>query len=259
MSSRYIRPYTISNYNGTTISQPQSQPLPLSQTQTQTQPLPQPQPGQAQMQLQERIMITQQMQDNIRIQDCLLRTMSTVENLTRKKNEKKNYNIDKKDALKIKSHEEIIDDFLMNISCLNSMINIFKKRHVKKIPQILPPYEKTKLIKDLKNYKVKAIKKEPFLEKYFNDFEKLINSNNCQIYSESEMFRSFKDEESIDENKINNFADQVFTQNREEQQRIQEAVNNYVETGQTGQTGGENSSDSNIDIDDDKIYPEHTG
>lgn len=232
----FFNPSKIS-YNGTIIPQPQ-----------------QPQTEQYQQQLQETIMISQQIQDNIRIQDCLLRTMSTAENLTRKKSEKKKYNVDKNDALKIKSHEEIIDDFLMNISCLNAMINIFKKRHVQKIPQILPPYKKTKLIGDLKKYKKQAIEKEPFLENYFNDFEKLINCNNCQIYSESEMLRSFKNKELMDEKKINNLADKIFTQNREEQKRIEEAVENYAETGQTNK---ENSSDTEIDADDD--YPEHDG
>ena len=78
---------------------------------------------------QKTTQINKQVQDNLRILDCMVRTMSTAENLCNIKYTKKKYNIDKKDVSSFKTHEQIKDDFLMNIQCLNSMIQIYKKRN----------------------------------------------------------------------------------------------------------------------------------
>ena len=75
---------------------------------------------------QKKIQVSKQAQDNLRILDCMIRTMSTVENLCNIKYNEKKYNIDKKNVYSFKSHEQIKDDFLMNIQCLNSMIQIYK-------------------------------------------------------------------------------------------------------------------------------------
>ncbi len=198
---------------------------------------------------QKKILINKQVQDNLRILDCMLRTMSTAENLCNTKYKDKKYNIDKKDVFSFKNHEQIKDDFLMNIQCLNSMINIFKKRHNSKKPEVFAPYDKKKLKSDLDNYRKKVVLKEPGLDKYFKDFANLIDGNNCMIYSNNEMLSSFKKEEQIDEEKINNTAKTIIVQSEKERKKMEKVVEKFNMTGQANLEDEEDGNES-MDLDD---------
>jgi len=52
---------------------------------------------------QKKIQVSKQVQDNLRILDCMIRTMSTVENLCNIKYNEKKYNIDKKMFILLKA------------------------------------------------------------------------------------------------------------------------------------------------------------
>ena len=182
---------------------------------------------------QKKTQINKQVQDN-------LRTMSTAENLCNIKYTKKKYNIDKKDVSSFKTHEQIKDDFLMNIQCLNSMIQIYKKRNNSSKPKVLPPYDKNNLKADLDIYRKIVVSKEPELDKYFKDFANLIDGNNCKIYSNNEMLSSFKKEEQIDEKKINNIAHTIITQGEKEKKKMEKVLENYSMTGQANLEDEEN-------------------
>jgi hypothetical protein len=199
---------------------------------------------------QKKIQINKQVQDNLRILDCMIRTMSTVENLCNIKYNDKKYNIDKKDIYSLKSHDQIKDDFLMNIQCLNSMIQIYKKRNNSNKPKILPPYDKKDLKTDLDIYRKIIISKEPELDIYFNDFSNLIDGNNCKIYSNNEMLSSFKNQEQVDEKKINHIAQNIILQGEKEKRKMEKVLEKY---NMTGQVDLENSGDQdeNINCDDD--------
>ena len=181
---------------------------------------------------QTHLQINKQTQDNIRILDCTLRTMSTAENLCNTKYKLKKYNIDKKDVSLFKNFEQIKDDFLMNIQCLNTMVQLFKKRHKSKKPIILPPYDKRILKYDLNMFRMIATAKNPELDKYFNDFDNLIDGNNIEIYPEKDMITSSKNEEQVDEEKINNFAETIIAQAEKERKKLENAVEKYCMTGQ---------------------------
>lgn len=180
---------------------------------------------------QRTMQIDKQTQDNIRILDTMIRTMSTAENLCGIKYKAKKYNIDHKDISSFKTHEQIRDDFLMNIQCLNTMIQIFKKRNNSSKPKILPPYDKNSLKYDLENFRKIAISKDPALDKYFKDFSNLIDGYNCQTYSENEMLTSHNKPESIDEQKINKFAGSMLKQSEKENRKMKKALEKYSETG----------------------------
>lgn len=182
---------------------------------------------------QKKIQVSKQAQDNLRILDCMIRTMSTVENLCNIKYNEKKYNIDKKNVYSFKSHEQIKDDFLMNIQCLNSMIQIYKKRNNSNKPKILPPYDKKNLKADLDIYRKIVISKEPELDIYFKDFSNLIDGNNCQIYSDNEMLTSFKNNEQVDEKKINHIAQKIMLQGEKEKRKMEKVLEKYSMTGQT--------------------------
>jgi hypothetical protein len=181
---------------------------------------------------QTQLQISKQTQDNIRILDCTLRTMSTAENLCNIKYKLKKYNIDKKDVSSFKTFEQIRDDFLMNIQCLNTMVQLFKKRHQSKKPIILPPYDKRILKYDLNAFRMIATLKNPELDKYFNDFDNLIDGNNIESYPEKDMLTSSKNEEQVDEEKINIFAETIINQAEKERKKLENLVENYCETGQ---------------------------
>ena len=189
---------------------------------------------------QKKTQINKQVQDNLRILDCMVRTMSTAENLCNIKYTKKKYNIDKKDVSSFKTHEQIKDDFLMNIQCLNSMIEIYKKRNNSSKPKVLPPYDKNNLKANLDIYRKIVVSKEPELDKYFKDFANLIDGNNCKIYSNNEMLSSFKKEEQIDEKKINNIAHTIITQGEKEKKKMEKVLENYSMTGQANLEDEEN-------------------
>ena len=181
---------------------------------------------------QTHLQINKQTQDNIRILDCTLRTMSTAENLCNTKYKLKKYNIDKKDVSLFKNFEQIKDDFLMNIQCLNTMVQLFKKRHKSKKPIILPPYDKGILKYDLNMFRMIATAKNPELDKYFNDFSNLIDGKNCQLYSNNEMLSSYKEEEKVDEKEINKVAQMIITQAEKQRKKFENAEVNYNMTGQ---------------------------
>ena len=61
-----------------------------------------------------QIYVDKQLQDNLRILDCMIRTMSTAEYLCNIKYSDKKYKIDKKNIYLFKNHEQIKDDFLLN-------------------------------------------------------------------------------------------------------------------------------------------------
>lgn len=197
------------------------------------------------------IQINKQVQDNMRILDCILRTMSTAENLSGVDYKSKRYNLDKKDISYIKNPEEIRDDFLMNIQCLRSLLNIYKKRYPNQQPQIYEPYKKEDLKYDLGSYRKIVVKKNPDLDKYFQDFESLLDCKNCQIYSEKEMLSSYKKPEKTNEKKINKVARNIMRQGEKEKKRIEKAMKKYVESGKVelaendGEHDEEDNSDSN--------------
>ena len=179
-----------------------------------------------------QIYVDKQLQDNLRILDCMIRTMSTVEYLCNIKYSDKKYKIDKKNIYLFKNHEQIKDDFLLNIQCLNSMIHIYKKRNKFEKPKILLPYNKIDLKEDLAMYRNIAILKEPELDKYFNDFSNLIDGKNCQLYSNNEMLSSYKEEEKVDEKEINKVAQMIITQAEKQRKKFENAEVNYNMTGQ---------------------------
>lgn len=179
-----------------------------------------------------QIYVDKQLQDNLRILDCMIRTMSTAEYLCNIKYRDKKYKIDKKNIYLFKNHEQIKDDFLLNIQCLNSMIHIYKKRNKFEKPKILPPYDEIDLKKDLAMYRNIAILKEPELDKYFNDFSNLIDGRNCQLYSNNEMLSSYKEEEKVDEKEINKVAQMMITQAEKQRKKFENAELNYNMTGQ---------------------------
>ena len=183
-----------------------------------------------QQKYQAQMVINKQIQDNIRILDCTIRTMSTAENLCNIEYKSKKYNIDKKNISSFKSFEQIKDDFLMNIQCLNTMIHLFKKRHKQKKPKILPPYDEEKLKGDLENFRVAL--NNPDLDKYFIDFSNLIDGNNIEFYPEKDMLTSFKKEESVDEEKVTKVAETIISQAEKERKKIEKIVENYNEFGQ---------------------------
>ena len=183
-----------------------------------------------QQKYQAQMVINKQIQDNIRILDCTIRTMSTAENLCNVEYKSKKYNIDKKNISSFKSFEQIKDDFLMNIQCLNTMVHLFKKRHKQKKPEILPPYDKEKLKGDLENFRVAL--NNPDLDKYFIDFSNLIDGNNIEFYPEKDMLTSFKKEESVDEEKVTKVAETIISQAEKERKKIEKIVENYNEFGQ---------------------------
>ena len=118
----------------------------------------------------------------------------------------------------------------MNIQCLNTMIHLFKKRHKQKKPKILPPYDEEKLKGDLENFRVAL--NNPDLDKYFIDFSNLIDGNNIEFYPENDMLTSFKNEEPLDEEKVNNAAEIIISQAEKENKNIEKIVENYIEVGQ---------------------------
>ena len=179
-----------------------------------------------------QIYVDKQLQDNLRILDCMIRTMSTAEYLCNIKYRDKKYKIDKKNIYLFKNHEQIKDDFLLNIQCLNSMIHIYKKRNKFEKPKILLPYNKIDLKEDLAMYRNIAILKEPELDKYFNDFSNLIDGKNCQLYSNNEMLSSYKEEEKVDEKEINKVAQMMITQAEKQRKKFENAELNYNMTGQ---------------------------
>ena len=179
-----------------------------------------------------QIYVDTQLQDNLRILDCMIRTMSTVEYLCNIKYSDKKYKIDKKNIYLFKNHEQIKDDFLLNIQCLNSMIHIYKKRNKFEKPKILLPYNEIDLKEDLTIYRNIAILKEPELDKYFNDFSNLIDGKNCQLYSNNEMLSSYKEEEKVDEKEINKVAQMIITQSEKQRKKFENAEVYYNMTGQ---------------------------
>ena len=199
-----------------------------------------------------QIYVDKQLQDNLRILDCMIRTMSTVEYLCNIKYSDKKYKIDKKNIYLFKNHEQIKDDFLLNIQCLNSMIHIYKKRNKFEKPKILLPYNKIDLKKDLAMYRNIAILKEPELDKYFNDFSNLIDGKNCQLYSNNEMLSSYKEEEKVDEKEINKVAQMIITQAEKQRKKFENAEVNY---NMTGQANLEEKED-NEEYDDADVDPE---
>ena len=209
-----------------------------------------------QPQCEAQMSINKQTQDNIRILDCTIRTMSTAENLCNVEYKSKEYNIDKKNISSFKSFEQIKDDFLMNIQCLNTMVHLFKKRHEQKKPKILPPYDEKKLKGDLENFRKKVALKNPNLDKYFRDFSNLIDGNNIEFYPENDMLTSFKNEEPLDEEKVNNAAETIINQAEKERKKIERIVENYNENGQANLSpeddsyGGMDYSDDGVDYDE---------
>lgn len=180
---------------------------------------------------QQKLLINAQIQDNIKILNCMIRTMSTAENLCGIKYKSKKYNIDHNDLSSIKTHEEIKDDFLINIQCLNSMTHLFKKRHNSNFPQVLPPYDKNKLKQDLNYFWKICVSKEPGLDRYFRDFANLIDGKSCQSYTEKEMLSSYKKEEKIDEKKINNIAQNILNQKEKQNRKMKKIYENYNRDG----------------------------
>ena len=207
----------------------------------------------AQQKYYEQKQINKQVQDNLRILDCMIRTMSTAENLCNIHYKEKKYNIDKKDIMSFKNHEQIKDDFLMNIQCLNSMIQLFKKRHNSTKPKVLAPYDKNSLKSDLNNYRKIVISKEPELDKYFKDFATLIDGNNCQSYSDNEMLTSFKKNEQLDEKKINNIAQTIMNQSEKEERKMKKVLENYEMTGAADLNYNEDGNEE-MDYEYDDIY-----
>ena len=199
-----------------------------------------------------QIYVDKQLQDNLRILDCMIRTMSTVEYLCNIKYSDKKYKIDKKNIYLFKNHEQIKDDFLLNIQCLNSMIHIYKKRNKFEKPKILLPYNKIDLKKDLAMYRNIAILKEPELDKYFNDFSNLIDGKNCQLYSNNEMLSSYKEEEKVDEKEINKVAQMIITQAEKQRKKFENAEVNYNMTGQANLK----EKEDNEEYDDADVDPE---
>ena len=199
-----------------------------------------------------QIYVDKQLQDNLRILDCMIRTMSTVEYLCNIKYSDKKYKIDKKNIYLFKNHEQIKDDFLLNIQCLNSMIHIYKKRNKFEKPKILLPYNKIDLKKDLAMYRNIAILKEPELDKYFNDFSNLIDGKNCQLYSNNEMLSSYKEEEKVDEKEINKVAQMMITQAEKQRKKFENAEVNYNMTGQANLK----EEEDNEEYDDADVDPE---
>ena len=194
--------------------------------------------------------VDKQLQDNLRILDCMIRTMSTVEYLCNIKYSDKKYKIDKKNIYLFKNHEQIKDDFLLNIQCLNSMIHIYKKRNKFEKPKILLPYNKIDLKEDLAMYRNIAILKEPELDKYFNDFSNLIDGKNCQHYSNNEMLSSYKEEEKVDEKEINKVAQMMITQAEKQRKKFENAEVNYNMTGQANlkeEEDNEEYDDADVD------------
>ena len=200
----------------------------------------------AQQKYYEQKQINKQVQDNLRILDCMIRTMSTAENLCNIRYKEKKYNIDKKDILSFKTHEQIKDDFLMNIQCLNSMIHLFKKIYNSTKPKVLAPYDKNNLKLDLNNYRKIVVSKEPELDKYFKDFANLIDGNNSQSYSKEEMLTSFKKSEQLDEKKINNIAQTIMNQSEKEERKMKKVFENY---DMTGTADLNNNEDDNEEMD----------
>ena len=196
-----------------------------------------------------QIYVDKQLQDNLRILDCMIRTMSTAEYLCNIKYRDKKYKIDKKNIYLFKNHEQIKDDFLLNIQCLNSMIHIYKKRNKFAKPKILPPYDEIDLKKDLAMYRNIAISKEPELDKYFNDFSNLIDGKNCQLYSNNEMLSSYKEEEKVDEKEINKVAQMIITQSEKQRKKFENAEVNYNMTGQANLEEVDNEEYDDADAD----------
>ena len=195
--------------------------------------------------------VDKQLQDNLRILDCMIRTMSTAEYLCNIKYSDKKYKIDKKNIYLFKNHEQIKDDFLLNIQCLNSMIHIYKKRNKFEKPKILLPYNKIDLKEDLAMYRNIAILKEPELDKYFNDFSNLIDGKNCQLYSNNEMLSSYKEEEKVDEKEINKVAQMIITQAEKQRKKFENAEVNYNMTGQANlkeEEDNEEYDDADVDF-----------
>lgn len=187
----------------------------------------------------KNILIDKQIQDNIRIIDCMLRTMSTAENLAifdkNSRNDKKYSKYDENDVCSWKTEKQIKDDFLMNIECLHTMINIFKKRHNNKNYIFPKDVTQQNILYDLNIYKMLAVKKNPSFGAYFDELKKLIQGGNCKKYSEKELLSSFEDEKEenkMDEEEVNKVGYTILSSAFIEKKRIEDKLNEYFQTGE---------------------------
>lgn len=178
--------------------------------------------------MRKQKLLDKQTQDNLRILDCLFRTMSTAENLALGNAKYKKYaKYDEKNVCSWKEPEQIKDDFLMNIECLNSMIKIFKKRHEGKNFKFALDEPKEKILYDLNAYEKIIEDKQPSLVKYFKDLKKLINGENCKRYTEKELLSSYKNESPMNEEIANKTGFNILTAAEIEEKRIQKKLEKY--------------------------------
>ena len=194
--------------------------------------------------------IDKQTQDNLRIIDCLMRTLSSAENIALGNIKYKKYRkYDDTDVCSWKKEEQIIDDFIMNIECLNTMINIYKKRHDNKTFKFPIDQPKESILYDLQNYKKIIGQKHPKLISYCDDLRKLINGENCKRYTEKELIGSYKNENvEIDENKINKIGFNILNGTVLEEKRIKKKLKKYERQGEIV----EDLEDNNCDCSDDE-------
>ena len=149
----------------------------------------------------------------------------------------KNILIDKQiqDNISWKTEKQIKDDFLMNIECLHTMINIFKKRHNNKNYIFPKDVTQQNILYDLNIYKMLAVKKNPSFGAYFDELKKLIQGGNCKKYSEKELLSSFEDEKEenkMDEEEVNKVGYTILSSAFIEKKRIEDKLNEYFQTGE---------------------------
>ena len=200
--------------------------------------------------------LNKQIQDNIRILDCLFRTMSTAENISLGNQKNKKYaKYDEKNVCSWKGPDQIKDDFLMNIECLNSMINIFKKRYEGKKIKFPLDLPMETVLYDLEVYKKIIASKQPKLVTYFDDFKKLIKGENCKRYTEKELLSSYKKESPMNEKMANKTLFTILTGAAREEERMQKKLEKYDMQGEIVEDLDEKYDESlnnNQDWDDDE-------
>lgn len=193
-------------------------------------------------------LIDKQVQDNLRIMDCLLRTLSSAENIALGNTKFKKYaKYDDTDVCSWKKEEQIIDDFIMNIECLNTMIHIFRKRHNNKTFKFPLDQPKENILYDLQNFKKIIGQKNPRLISYCDDLKKLINGENCKRYTEKELIGSYKNETKVDENNVNRIGFDILKGVVMEEKRIKKKLDKYDRQGEMIEDLEERDNDEDLD------------
>lgn len=196
-------------------------------------------------------LIDKQIQDSLRIMDCLFRTMSNAENIALGEAKHKKYaKYDETNVCSWKKEEQIIDDFLMNIECLNTMINIYKKRHNGRKFKYPKDQPKENILYDLQNFKKIIGQNCPRIIPYYDDLKKLIEGENCKRYTEKELLGTCKNDAPIDEKKANKIGFNILNGVSLEEKRMKKKLEKYDKQGEMVEDLDERDDDYYNDEDD---------